>query len=753
MPKYKDPQFIGKTPEESEVRWPEVPCASKDRPNVLVVLLDDVGFGHLGCYGGSIATPNIDRLAKNGIQFTRFHTTALCSPTRASLLTGRNHHSNGMASIPQLSSAFPGHNAYMPPENGTLAEVLKESGYSTMAVGKWHLAPDTETHPAGPFDRWPLARGFERFYGFLMGMIDHWNPGMLTEDNHFVSVPGGNGYHLTDDLTDTAIRYIREAYAVNPDKPFFMYLAYGAGHSPHQVDTAYSDRYRGAFDHGWDEERERILQRQKELGIMPDYVKLPPRNADVPAWKDLSDDQKRVMARFQEVFAGFLTHCDENIGSVIEALTELGKLENTLVVFLSDNGASREGGPNGHLNEYAFYNGLEETIDDHLERFDEIGGPGMMNNYPMGWSMAGNTPFRDWKRYTYQGGIADPLIVHCPDKIKQNGLRDQYHHVIDVMPMILEATGAELPKEIKGVQQSDMHGVSMWYAASDPDSPTRKKIQYYEMLGGRAIYYDGWKAVSTHVSMSDTGNFQDDVWELFYLPDDPNETNNLAAKHPDKLRDLIDRWWIEAGRYNVLPLDDRGYVRWADPRPKLRNEARYTFFPGSKPIFERAAPDILNRSFEISARLAEANDGATEGVILCQGNRYGGYSFYILDGLLCFTYNLCGVKEFHAKARIDLSGTTLVRARFASHGNHSGVLTLLLGNESLKTCDIPQTISRILPIHGSLSCGADNGGLSVTPRYAAPFPFTGKISSVDFFLGPQGPVDVGKVFEAMISEQ
>ena len=377
----------------------------------------------------------------------------------------------------------------------------------------------------------------------------------------------------------------------------------------------------------------------------------------------------------------------------------------------------------------------------------------MMNNYPMGWSMAGNTPFRDWKRYTYQGGIADPLIVHWPDSIDQGGLRDQYHHVTDVMPMILEATGADIPKEIGGVQQSEMHGVSMWYAASDPHASTRKKVQYYEMLGGRAIYYDGWKAVSTHISMSGTGNFQDDIWELFYLPDDPNETKDLAAAKPDKLRDLIDRWWVEAGRYNVLPLDDRGYVRWADPRPKLRNEAQFRFFPGSKPIFERAAPDILNRSFEISALVKQAAGQPVEGAILCHGNRYGGYSFYVLGGALCFTYNLCGVKEFHAEAPIDLSKARLVRARFASNGDHSGNVTLLADDEVLAGCDLPQTISRILPIHGSLSCGADNGGLSVTPRYAAPFAFTGEMSHVDMSLGPQGPIEVDKVFEAMISEQ
>ncbi len=753
--RHQRPPHIDKTIDASEAHWPAAQTDGHGKPNVVLIVLDDVGFGQLGCYGSSIRTPNIDRLADGGLRYTCFHTTALCSPTRASLLTGRNHHSNGLASIPQLALAYPAHNAYMPRENGTLAEVLGSNGYSTLAVGKWHLAPDTETHPAGPFDRWPLGRGFERFYGFLMGMIDHWNPGALTRDNHFVDVPGGNGYHLSEDLTDHAIGFVRDAHAVDPDKPFFLYLAYGAGHSPHHVAPEYADSYKGQFDRGWDAERETILTRQKELGIMPEHVVLPPRPDEVPCWEDLDEDRKRVYARFQEVFAGFMTHTDEQIGRVVDALDAIGRLDDTLIVLMSDNGASLEGGPEGRLNEYAFYNGVEHDFADLLKNIDRIGGPGFINNYPMGWSMAGNTPFREWKRSTYQGGIADPLIMHWPDVLTDAGsIRNQYHHVVDLLPTIIEAVGAEIPETIRGAHQTPIHGVSMWYTTGNEAAPGEKIVQYYEMLGSRALYYRGWKAVSKHRPLSGAGNFDRDEWELFYLPDDPNEVNDLAAVHPEIVRDLVDRWWVEAGRYGVLPLDDRGFERWRDPRPTTRLQTEtYAFHQNGQPIFERAAPDCKNRDFTISARVTPAADLATEGVILSHGNRYGGYVLYVSGGALHFVYNYCGEAEYHAEAACDFDAVVDVAAEFRKTGEHRGVLTLRIGGVETGTTEIPRTIPRLLPIHGNLSCGADRGGMSVSQRYTAPFPFTGTLDDVEVRLGPQGAIEHDKVFEAMVSEQ
>ena len=398
----------------------------------------------------------MDALAAGGIRYSCFHTTALCSPTRAALLTGRNHHSVGMGSIPELVLGYPGYHGVMPPRHGMLSEILRGKGYNTFAVGKWHLVPDYEQTSAGPFDRWPLARGFERYYGFLMGMIDHWHPGALAQDNQFVDVPGGNGYHLSVDLTDHAIGYIADSHSADPRKPFFLYLAYGAGHSPHHVPFEYADAYKGVFDHGWDAEREKVLVRQKALGIMAQSVQLPERNPGVAAWASLTSDQKRVYTRMQEVFAGFMTHADEQIGRLVTFLREIGRLDDTMIVLISDNGASMEGGDNGVLNEYARHNGLEVHFDDIVANIDRIGAPGTLNNYPKGWSMAGNTPFREWKRYTYQGGIADPLIMHWPAGIRDRGaIRGQYHHVSDLMPTVLEALDIEPPASLSGVPQSD----------------------------------------------------------------------------------------------------------------------------------------------------------------------------------------------------------------------------------------------------------------------------------------------------------
>ena len=751
----RDPQVVGKTLDEAEVRWPYPPPTGGRRANVVVVVLDDVGFGQIGCYGSSIRTPSMDALAAGGIRYSCFHTTALCSPTRAALLTGRNHHSVGMGSLPELVLGYPGYHGVMPPRHGMLSEILRGKGYNTFAVGKWHLVPDYEQTSAGPFDRWPLARGFERYYGFLMGMIDHWHPGVLAQDNQFVDVPGGDGYHLSVDLTDHAISSIANAHSADPAKPFFLYLAYGAGHSPHHVPFEYADAYKGVFDHGWDAEREKVLAQQKELGIMAQSVRLPERNPGVAAWASLTSDQKRVYTRMQEVFAGFMTHADEQIGRLVAFLRDIGRLDDTMIVLISDNGASMEGGDNGVLNEYARHNGLEVHFDDIVANIDRIGAPGTLNNYPKGWSMAGNTPFREWKRYTYQGGIADPLIMHWPAGIRDRGaIRGQYHHVSDLMPTVLEALDIEPPASISGVRQSDIEGVSMWYSVLDGEAEGRKTIQYYEMLGARAIYHDGWKAVADHVPMSSTGNFDRDRWELFYLPDDPNETSDLSGVHPEIVRDLVDRWWSEAGRYNVLPLDDRGYERWPDPRPAVGPQGDvHEYLPDTQPIFGRAAVDTLNRDFDIVASVAPEPGGVTEGVILAQGNRFGGYTLFVKDGHVHFVYNLCGVKEYRVTAPFPATDEDRkVSVAFRMTGVSEAEAVLRVGDAPSVTGVIGATIPYVYPVHSNVSCGLDRG-LSVCADYVSPFAFTGRIDKVRVSVGEQRPIDLSKVLDAVLAEQ
>ena len=747
-------QRIGVTRSSSETFWPnEVTSKAKRKPNVVVILLDDVGFGQIGCYGSSIRTPNIDALAGSGVQYSAFHTAALCSPTRAALLTGRNHHSNGMACIPQFVQGYPGYNGLMPAKNGMLSEHLVRQGYSTFAVGKWHLVPDYETSAAGPFNRWPLGRGFERYYGFLTGMIDHWHPGSLVQDNQFVDVHGGDGYHLSEDLTDRAISYIGNVHSAAPHKPFFLYLAYGAGHSPHHVAPEYADACKGIFDEGWDIERERVLARQKQMGLMADHITLPPHNKGVVPWDTLDDDHKRVYIRMQEVFAGFMTHTDEQIGRLLDFLKQIDRFDDTLVVFLSDNGASTEGGDDGRLNEFAMYNALPQNFDDAVRNIDKIGGPEYINHYPRGWSMAGNTPFREWKRSTYQGGIADPLILSWPNGIKSRGaIRDQYHHVIDIVPTIFEALGIEPEEAIAGVAQSEIEGTSFWYSVDNGSEPTRKTVQYYEMLGSRAIFHDGWKAIADHDPMSNQGDFLNDRWQLYRVADDPNETNDLSEQYPDVVRELVSLWWVEAGKYNVLPLDDRGHQRWPDPRPRIEPERdEYVYLPGTQPIFERAAVDTLNRSFTIAADIA-VGDQQTEGVLLAHGSRFGGYTLFLKDGVVNFVYNLCQVREYRISAQIPSDHLRSVVVDYVKTGEHQGDVTMLLNGSVATKGRISATIPRLFPMYAALNCGMDRG-LSVSDDYSSPFPFSGKINKVTVKVGEQGPLDNAMIYEAALAEQ
>jgi len=507
---------IGRTIADSEPWFEEPPHPGANKPNVVIILLDDLGFAQLGCYGSDIDTPNIDALATGGLRYTNFHVTPLCSPTRAALLTGRNHHAVGMRAISNFNTGFPHMTGHISNHAATIAEVLQTEGYATLAVGKWHLAPMEQCSAAGPMDQWPLQRGFDRFYGFLDGETDQFSPS-LTYDNHMVDPPAGpeDGYHLSEDLVDKAIEFVHDSKGVRPDRPFLLYCAFGATHAPHQAPADYLEKYRGRYDDGWDIARDRWFAHQIEMGLLPTGTTLAPRNPGVEAWNDLPENQQRLAARLQEAFAAFLDHTDDQIGRLVDSLREMGQLDNTIITVLGDNGASQEGGPFGVLHEMKFFNGILETPDEAIAHLDEIGGPHSHSNYPWGWAQAGNTPFKWYKQNTHEGGVHVPLIVHWPAGIPDaGGLRKQFHHVNDVVATIYETLGIEPPTSLKGLDQMPVSGTSFAYSFDLPDEPTRKQVQYYEMVGHRGLWHEGWKAVTRHSAGTD---FEADVWELYHV--------------------------------------------------------------------------------------------------------------------------------------------------------------------------------------------------------------------------------------------
>ncbi|MDQ1510314.1 MAG: hypothetical protein QOG50_2158, partial [Actinomycetota bacterium] len=556
---------IGRDWRDSTPWWPAEPSAPSGAPNVLLVVLDDVGYAQLGCYGSDISTPTIDGLAAEGLRLANFHTTALCSPTRSCLLTGRNHHRNGMGRVADLAMGYPGYWGMIPRENGFLSEILRAHGYATYAVGKWHLTPDDEVSMAASRASWPLGRGFDRWYGFHGGETHQFAPA-LYHDNHAVLAPGTyeDGYHLSAELADRAIEFLSDLRAVDEELPFFCYLATGACHSPHHAPPEWIARYRGQFDAGWDAWRDATFARQLESGLLPPGTALSPRPSWVPAWNELAREDQAVAARFMECFAAYLSYTDAQLGRVLDYLRESGDLDNTVVMLCSDNGASSEGGPRGSINDVRSYNGAATGRRELRERIDELGGPTTHNNYPWGWTMAGNTPFKRWKREVHEGGVADPCIVRLPSAARANaapgGIRHQFAHAIDVLPTVLELVGIDAPAAVDGVSQSPIDGASFAYAFTDAHAPGRHDTQYFEMLGSRAIYHRGWKAVTFHAlgNMYDDGldanaPFDDDVWELYNVGNDLSETEDLAEKEPQRLADLIELWWHEARRNDVLP--------------------------------------------------------------------------------------------------------------------------------------------------------------------------------------------------------
>ncbi|MEB3193946.1 MAG: arylsulfatase, partial [Cyanobacteriota bacterium] len=657
------PGVIGRTVEVSTPAWPEPRRAKEGAPNVLFIVLDDTGFGQLGCYGSPIRTPHIDALAADGLRFNNMHTTALCSPSRACMLTGRNHHSNGLACITEGSTGFPGSNGIIPFENGFLSEILLQQGYNTYAIGKWHLTPAEQTSAAGPYDRWPLGRGFERFYGFLGGDTHQYYP-ELVRDNSQIEPPATpeEGYHLTPDLVEKAKAMIADAKQVAPNKPFFMYFCTGAMHAPHHVPKEWADRYKGQFDDGWEAYREKVLARQKALGIVPAETALSRHDPDVPDWDGLSAEEKQLYARMMEVFAGFLEHTDHYIGALIAFLKEIGEYDNTMIMVISDNGASAEGGPTGSVNEGKFFNNVPENLEQNLAAIDDIGGPKYFNHYPWGWTHAGNTPFRRWKRETYRGGTSDPFILSWPMGIAARGeIRSQYCHAIDMVPTVLDALGIEAPTTIKGATQRPIEGVSLASCFADPAAPSLHITQYFEMLGHRSLYHDGWRAVcpwpgpafseSEHrfgdpITYEQLIQLDAHGWELYNLQEDFAETNNLAAVERDRLIAMIGMWYVEAGKYNVLPIDSRGTQRFAEPRPQIAaDRQRYVYYPGTQMVPTNAAPRVLNRPHSISVEL-EVPDGGAEGVLFSMGGNDGGFAFFVQNGLLTYGYNYVAEQFF-----------------------------------------------------------------------------------------------------------
>ena len=774
------PGVIGRTVAESSPAWPKPLRAKEGSPNVIFIVLDDVGYGQMTVFGGLVDTPTFDNLAENGLRYTNMHTTALCSPTRSCMLTGRNHHSNGVAAIMEMATGYPGYDGRMPFENGMLSEMLLEAGYNTFSVGKWHLSPAEESTPAGPFHRWPLGRGFERFYGFLGGETNQWFPD-LTYDNHSVPQPKmpEEGYHLDEDLADHAIQFVLDAHVNAPDKPFFLYYAPGCAHAPHQVAEEWIDKYKGKFDMGWDEYREVVFKRQKELGIFPEDAELSRRDPDVPEWESLSDEQKRLYARFMEVYAGFLEHCDFQIGRVLDAVNEIGELDNTMIMLIPDNGASSEGGVNGAFNEMSSFNSYWETLEDILPKMDQLGGPASYNHYPWGWSWAGNTPFKRWKKEVYRGGCTDNLIVSWPAGIKAKGEnRPQYAHAIDLVPTVLEVLGVEPPKSVRGVAQSPIEGTSFAHTFDDTDAPTNHHTQYFEMFANRAIDHDGWRAVCgwpgpSYAEGAEKGrSFGDEItsevldeldsseWELYHIARDPTESHNLADEHPGKLREMVARWYTEAGKYKVLPLDGTAMQRFATERPRIAADRnQYVFYPNLSVVPIGTTPLIFNRPHSISAEV-DIPQGGAEGVLIAQGGVAGGYVLYVKDKKLHYIHNYLGLEEYRVTSSEEVpEGQVTLRYEFEpttppeprEGRGAGGRAQLYFDGELVGNAEFPTTVPNVFGIEG-LSAGYDFGE-AVSHEYRAPFTFTGKLKQVTVDLSGELIKDDEAALRVLMAQQ
>ena len=724
---------IGRTLADSEPHFASPPHPGPGAPNVVIVLLADTGFAQFGCYGSDIDTPNIDALAAGGVRFTNFHVTPLCSPTRASLLTGRSQHAVGMRGLSNWRTGFPHQLGHITDSAATIAEVLGAEGYATFCTGKWHLAPTDDTSAAGPFDQWPLGRGFDRFYGFLEGETDQFHP-ELVRDNSHIDPPAtpDEGYHLSEDLVDQLLLMINDSTGVRPDRPFFAYLPFGATHAPHQAPAAYLEKYRGRFDEGWDVVRQRWYERQLELGVIAPHTELAPRNPGVEAWADLPDDQRRLACRLQEAFAAFLDHTDDQIGRLVDGLRRLGRLDDTILIVLADNGASQEGGPFGVLHEMKFFNGVLESPGDAVAHLDEIGGPASHTNYPWGWAQCGNSPFRWYKQNTHEGGVHVPMVFHWPAGLAHDQagtMRSQFVNVSDVVPTIYDLLDVTPPETHRGLPQLPVTGRSFRPVLDDAEVPATNRLQYFENAGSRALVaeIDGtwWKAVTKHEHGAD---FDTEPWELYDLDLDPSECHDLAGAQPARLASLIELWWQEAQRHGVPPLDDRTLALFAarpDDRSPHRVDRRYRYRPPMSPIPAHPSPGVGGYAFDLVAHVTSAP--GDEGVLWATGTRNSGCSVFVQDGRLVVDYNAFGDRTIVESSTPVPTGDAVLGMRLQRDGRRTGWVEVSIDGVACGRAAIAFYMRMVSSVGSSI--GLDHGS-AVSRRYEAPYAFTGTLHEV-----------------------
>ncbi len=738
-----------KTYAELDVRDTKPPApfkvaAPEGAPNVVIILIDDLGFGAVSTFGGPINAPTMDKLASNGLKYNNFHTTALCSPTRMALKTGRNHHTCNTGSIMETATAYPGNTGQLPNSVAPLAEILRLNGYSTGAFGKWHETAAWETSVSGPFDRWPTHQGFDKFYGFIGGETDQWAP-LIYDGVKKVNPPKMDNYHFTTDMTNQAIQWMKAQQSMTPDKPFFIYYATGAVHAPHHVSKEWSDKYKGKFDKGWDAIREETFKKQKEMGIIPKDTKLAPKPEDIKDWDKLSADEKRLFARQAEVFAGFMEMTDYEVGRLLDAIDEIGELDNTLFIFIAgDNGTSAEGGFVGMYNEMTYFNGVEEKVEDLLPLIDKWGDPSTFPHMAAGWAVAFDSPFKWTKQVASDfGGTRNGLIIHYPKGIKEkNGLRTQFSHVIDIAPTVLEVAGLPEPKIVNGTPQIPMEGTSIAYTFNDANAAERHEIQYFEMFGNRAIYNNGWFARTIHRAPWQTSNLpplESDKWELYYVPEDFSLTNDLAEKYPEKLKEMESLFMWQAQIYHVLPIDDRTIERTNAAlagRPDLLGDRKsLKLYEGMEGMMENTFINIKNRSFSVTARLNIPKKGAS-GAILSQGGRFGGWSVYMKNSKPAFVYNWLGLHRYVIASKKKLpAGLVTIKVDFAYDGGglgKGGKAIIYVNGNAVAEGRVEKTQPNIFSADETADVGLDNQtpvalGIGYGPAETR---FTGEIHEV-----------------------
>jgi arylsulfatase len=750
---------IGESYKDSTPDKIEMQQAPAGAPNVFLILIDDAGYAQTSTFGGLIPTPTLDRLAAGGLRYTRFHVTAMCSPTRAALLMGRNHHSVGMGIISDFATGYPGYSSIIPKSAGFVSETLRQNGYSTAAFGKWHLTPDWETSPAGPFDRWPTHQGFDHFYGFLGAWTNQWVPKLFDDNDPIeMAIPPGRkaDYTLNEDLADKTIEWINTEKSIAPNRPFFVYYAPGATHTPLQAPKAWIDKFKGKFDMGWDRYREMAFARQKQLGVIPQDAVLTARPKEIPSYASQTPDERKVDNHLMEIFAGFMAQTDFEIGRIVDDLQETGQLDNTLIFYIAgDNGASVEGGINGNFNDMAARQGVIDPIPTLVKKIPEMGGPASDPHYPIGWAWAGNTPFQWGKQIaSHLGGTRDPMVVYWPNRIKdRGGIRTQFHHVIDVAPTILEAAGIPQPTEVNGVQQKPIEGVSMVYTFDDANAPDRRTTQYFEMMANRAIYQDGWMAGARSGSLpwirsGGAPDFAAQPWELYHLADDYSEGRNLAQSNPDKLKELENLFQTEGNKYQVFPLDPR-YAERYDPklRPSLHEgQTKFSFRPGAIRIPEGVAPNTKNTSHVITATVDMPKGGAS-GVLVAEGGPPGGWSLYVRNGKPAYAYNYFGMKLTTIASPEALpAGRSVIKFEFVYDGGGLGkgaTGRLFINDRKVASGRIPQTEPVKFSVDETFDVGEDAGAPAAD--YESPFAFTGSIKQVDIDVAPQNLTDADKV--------